>query len=101
LAAEIFNNILKKEPNNIEVTIDLAYLYFNKLQKKQESIDLLLECLKVTTEERDKIKLQTKINKMMDQTGDQYEKELFDDLEDRNPNNMDNINFLDDSRDGS
>jgi len=70
----------------------LSYIYSNKLDKKHESVEVLNTCLKQVTEERDKAKLQARLNKMIEIKSDNIEhvdnKFLFDegmnDMEDEN-----------------
>ena len=57
---------------------------------------MLMECLKDCKEERNKAKLQAKVNELYNQSGDIEEKQLFDDgIGDHRE--VGNNNFLDDS----
>ncbi len=99
IAAEIYRKILKMDPKNIDVTCDLSYIYVLKLDKKQEGLNMIMECLKDATEERNKAKLQTKINELCNQSGDLDERNLFEDgLGDNRDGNFEDDNFLEDSR---
>ena len=96
ISADIYSKILKIDPKNIDAICDLAYIYFMKLNRKQEGISMLMECLKDCKEERNKAKLQSKMHELYNQSSDLDEKQMFD-VDGMGHNMEGGHNFLDDS----
>ncbi len=75
------------------MAIDLSYIYFSKLDKKQESIDLLVNCLKEVTEEGDKEKLQARLNKMTDKEDNPKKEEEQEQEQEIEQEQLDKLQF--------
>lgn len=77
ISAGLYKLALEKEPNNVDVAIDLSNIYSTRMDKKQESVDILNKCLNNVTEERDKAKIQAKLNKIIEHFTEQENDDLL------------------------